>query len=80
MNQLAAALSTLLQSPVGDRTGPTGKYDFKLDVAPPLDSGDRDPQPRIIEAIRKLDLNIKSAKVTTPILVVEFVQKIPTSN
>ena len=80
IGRFAEALAGLLQAPVEDRTELKDKYDFVLEVQPPLDAQDRDPQPRILEAVRKLGLELKGTKVTVQLLVVESVQKVPTPN
>ena len=78
--QFAEALAGLLQNPVEDRTGLKEKYDFVIDIPPPLDSQDNDPQSRILEAVRKLGLDLKGGKVISQVLVVESIQKVPTPN
>lgn len=80
MSRFREALEGLLQAPVEDRTELKDKYDFVLEVQPPLDAQDRDPQPRILEAVRKLGLELKGTKVAVQTLMVESVQKVPTPN
>ena len=80
MNHVAETLAQLLQSTVEDRTGLNEKYDVVIDIPPPLDSDDKDPQARIFAAVNQLGLHLKSGKVTVQVLVVDSIEKIPTAN
>ena len=80
MNHVAETLAQLLQSTVEDRTGLKEKYDVVIDIPPPLDPDDKDPQSRIFAAVNQLGLHLKSGKISVEVLVVDSIEKIPTLN
>jgi uncharacterized protein (TIGR03435 family) len=80
MVQLAETLAGLLHSPVEDRTELKEKYDLVIDIPPPLDPDDRDPQPRVFDAVKKLGLSLKAGKITLQVLVVDAIERTPTPN
>jgi uncharacterized protein (TIGR03435 family) len=80
MAALADILALQLGMPVADRTGLAGKYDVVLDVAPTEDPQGLDREARIIEAVRKLGLDLKKGTVPVDVVVVDSVSKTPTGN
>jgi uncharacterized protein (TIGR03435 family) len=76
-----------LGRPVVDRTGLTGKYDFKVEWLPdesqPNSGGDAPPPdsggPSIFAAIRELGLRLRAIKGPVPVLVIDHVEK-PSEN
>jgi len=80
MAKLIDYLSPNLQLPIADRTGLEGEYKVFLDVAPPLDEQDGDRAPRIMEAVRRLGLDLKKGTVPLDVVVVDSVSKTPTAN
>ena len=89
MAQLARILSRLpsVRSPVVDRTGLTGAFDFELTYAPdrPAGSGDAAPSigdgaPTLLVALQEqLGLKLEAARAPADVLVIESVQQ-PTEN
>ena len=68
-----------LQSPVLDRTGLQGSFDFKFEYA--ADPNQPDSAPALTTAIRQsLGLRLQSAKGPIEILVIDHVEKAPTEN
>ena len=80
MELLVEKLAGILQSPVDDRTGLREKYDLTLDIPPPMDANDHDPRARVIEAVNKLGLNLKTGKIAVNVRVVDSVEKTPKPN
>jgi uncharacterized protein (TIGR03435 family) len=80
MATLVEELTRNLRAPIADRTGLKGEFDLVLEVAPPLDAEDVDPQPRIMEAVRRLGLGLKKGTVAVDVVVVDSVLKAPTPN
>jgi uncharacterized protein (TIGR03435 family) len=79
MPSVADFLGNILQSPVQEQTGLTGKYDLRIEYVPP--SPDADPGPDIRDAIQQqLGLRLVSKKVPVEILVIDHVEKVPTGN
>jgi uncharacterized protein (TIGR03435 family) len=83
------------RSPVTDKTGLTGTYDFNLDFSPngqtssaaapssasgsPL--GDlKDDLPPFEVAIQSLGLKLQPAKVMMDVVVIDHIEKVPTEN
>jgi uncharacterized protein (TIGR03435 family) len=79
--ELAATLSSIAGWPVFDKTGLTGKYDFKLEYAPDDSQTDPDPVgPSIFTAVQEqLGLKLEPAKGPVEILVIDHVEK-PSGN
>jgi len=69
-----------LHMPIADRTGLKGEYDVVLDIAPAEDPDGFDRQVRIIDAVRKLGLDLKRGKMPVNVVVVDSVSKEPTAN
>jgi uncharacterized protein (TIGR03435 family) len=75
-------------SPVEDRTGLSGKFDFELDVAsPPFPESGQTPEQfndsvsNVADALRnQLGLRLKRTKIELPVLVVDRILKIPSPN
>jgi uncharacterized protein (TIGR03435 family) len=69
-----------IDRPCLDKTGLTGKYDFKLDWAQPGAQADAPDGPSIFAAMREqIELNLEPAKAAIDALVIEHVEK-PTEN
>ena len=93
---LADTLSGLLEKPVADETGLTGRYDFSLqftadqapratapEAGPPSDGIAQDPPlfPAIFQALQgQLGLKLESKKIPVEILVVDQAKRTPTEN
>jgi uncharacterized protein (TIGR03435 family) len=76
----AEFLGTAVGSPVEDRTGLTGAYDFRLEYLPRL-ATDADPGPDVLDAVQsQLGLKLVSKKVPVETLVIDHVEKVPTEN
>jgi uncharacterized protein (TIGR03435 family) len=68
-----------------DKTGLTGRYDFKLEFmdpgAQPGATDIRDPIPDVFTALEKqLGLRLEKAKVPVDVLVIDHIEKAPTAN
>ena len=72
-----------ISRPVLDRTGLSGSWDFKLQVASPFGKkpeGEVNPGPTIMEGMREqLGLRLKPDKAVIPVLVVDHVDR-PSEN
>jgi len=79
MDTIARALSQLLQGPVVNLTGLTGKYDLSWEIPPPEMPGE-DPQYAIAKAVEKFGLKLERRKVPLEILVVDSISRTPTPN
>lgn len=79
---LATSLSSIVGRPVLDKTGLTGKYDYKLEYAPDDSQPDADAPagPSIFTAVQEqLGLKLEASKGPVEILVIEHIQK-PSGN
>jgi uncharacterized protein (TIGR03435 family) len=77
MERFAYQLSRDLKTPVIDKTGIKGSFDFKLD----FDIRDSGEKPSLFSALQQqLGLKLQSAKGPVEILVVDHVEKAPTGN
>lgn len=78
---LAATLSSIAGRPVLDKTGLTGKYDYKLEYAPDDSQADPDSAgPSIFTAVQEqLGLKLEAAKGPVEILVIDRIEK-PSGN
>jgi uncharacterized protein (TIGR03435 family) len=78
----AKTLSALLDRPVFDFTGLTGKYDFGIKWAPAEASGlsASDPGPDVFEAMMQLGLRLEPRRAPVDMVVVDHVEKVPTEN
>ena len=88
MRELCNLLTGVLQSPVVDQTGLTGRYDVRLRFAPDSAglSGDdapvaSDPAPTLFQAVQtQLGLKLERKKLPVDFLVVEYIDRVPTEN
>jgi uncharacterized protein (TIGR03435 family) len=78
---LAATLASIAGRPVLDKTGLTGKYDYKLEYAPDDSQSDADPAgPSIFTAVQEqLGLKLDAAKGPVEIVVIDHIEK-PSGN
>jgi uncharacterized protein (TIGR03435 family) len=81
MQGLTATLANVTGRPVMDKTGLTGKYDYKLEYAPDDNSVEADPTgPSIFTAVQEqLGLKLESAKGPVEIFVIDHVER-PSEN
>jgi uncharacterized protein (TIGR03435 family) len=81
MQGLTATLANATGRPVMDKTGLTGKYDYKLEYAPDDNSVEADPTgPSIFTAVQEqLGLKLESAKGPVEIFVIDHVEQ-PSGN
>jgi uncharacterized protein (TIGR03435 family) len=89
MAQFAAMLQrAVLDRPVLDKTGLTGKYDFDLEWTPdesqfdghmPPIKPDNSGKPDLFEAIQQLGLRLESGKGPVPVIVIDHVER-PSGN
>jgi uncharacterized protein (TIGR03435 family) len=79
---LATSLASIAGRPVLDKTGLTGKYDYKLEYAPDDSQPDADSPagPSIFTAVQEqLGLKLEAAKGPVEIVVIDHIQK-PSGN
>jgi uncharacterized protein (TIGR03435 family) len=77
MEWFAYQLSRDLKTPVIDKTGIKGSYDFKIDY----DIRDSGEKPSLFSALQQqLGLKLESAKGPVEVLVVDHIEKAPTDN
>lgn len=81
MARLAGQLGGMVDGPVTDKTGLTGKYDITLDWAPDgLGAASEDAGPSIYTAVQEqLGLKLEPTKGPVAVLVIDHVEK-PTEN
>jgi uncharacterized protein (TIGR03435 family) len=81
MEGLTATLANATGRPVLDKTGLTGKYDYRLEYAPEDNSVEADPTgPSIFTAVQEqLGLKLESAKGPVDIFVIDHVER-PSEN
>jgi uncharacterized protein (TIGR03435 family) len=86
VSALVELLSREFRVPVLDKTGLTGKFDFKVEFAPhppgalPPEATD-DSAPNLTVAIQQqLGLRLNSSKITTDVLIVDRVDRVPVEN
>ena len=86
---LCRFLSNLLEHPVVDQTGLTGRYDMRLHFvsdrtlpsADPETADASDPAPTLVQAVQnQLGLKLEPRKLPVDFLVVESADRIPTQN
>ena len=67
---------------VVDLTGLPGEYDFRFEVDPPKKPGSAadDSGPTIFDAMARLGLKLESRKLSTSVIVVDHVERVPTEN
>ena len=92
VSALVSTVQNATREPIYDKTGLTGKYDFKLEysfgmVGTPADAASSgspqaaDPGPADIRsAIKNLGLTLEPMKVMLDVLVVDHIEKNPTEN
>jgi uncharacterized protein (TIGR03435 family) len=85
MAEFAATLSGPLRTPVVDRTGLTGRYDFTVDLSPHFADakpGERPDMTAIVmSALREqLGLNLEARKELVEILVIDHADRSPSEN
>ena len=84
METFAKALSFYEQidRPVVDKTGVTGRYDFKLKwTVDQPDAGEPDAPPGLFTAIQEqLGLKLESTHAPVELLVVDSAERMPTAN
>ena len=85
MSVLASMLSTHTQAYVVDKTGLTGKYDFKMEFlfeSGPTSSADGSlpPAPTIFSAIKTLGLSLEKSKASLDVVVVDHIDRALKSN
>jgi uncharacterized protein (TIGR03435 family) len=78
---LAATLASIAGRPVLDKTGLTGKYDYKLEYAPDDSQADADPAgPSIFTAVQEqLGLKLEPGKGPVEIVVIDHIER-PSGN
>jgi uncharacterized protein (TIGR03435 family) len=77
--RIAGVLAHRVGQPVVDKTGLSGKYDFKLSYAPANDPNSNLPD--FFTALQEqLGLKLQPEKVPVDFLVIDHVDKIPTEN
>lgn len=79
ISNLAQSVAHLLQAPVEDLTGLTGRYDIEFRVPPP-ESSDDTAEHRVAAVLAKLGLKLGRRKVPVSFIVVDAVAAIPTAN
>src|SRR6185437_6197754 len=81
LKDLASLLSSRLKQPVKDDTGIQGKFDVKLNFAPPETDVVDSSLPSIFTAVQEqLGLKLEPAKVPVQMLVIDHVERVPTEN
>lgn len=85
MSALASLISTQLQSPVADKTGLTGTYDFSLEYLPQMSAGVAtqvdDTSVDIRSALQQqLGLRLVKGKGMVDVVVVDKIERTPTEN
>ncbi len=83
LNWSMSFLATMLQHPAGlpveDQTGLTGTYDVKLNFAQDVDQ--ESSLPSLFTALHEdLGLELRTGKVSIPMLVIDHLDRIPTEN
>ena len=86
LSALVDMLSREFRMPIVDKTGLTGRFDFKLEFAPqppgaltpdPTDEGG----PNLLSAVQQqLGLKLTPSKVSLDVLIVDRAEKVPTEN
>jgi uncharacterized protein (TIGR03435 family) len=79
MSDLASYLRGMLSTPVTDRTGMAGRYDFSLDPDSFADTPDEPFRDRIRSAVAALGFKLEPQKVTRDITVIDNAER-PTEN
>lgn len=80
MASFAEQLARWVRTPVFDKTGLAGAFDFNLDYAPD-ENRDGETRPSVYAALeQQLGLKLQGAKVPVEVLVIDRVERIPTEN
>ena len=80
MRAICAALSSMVEAPVADKTGLTGTYNYTLQFGRPWSERDPDTWPSIFTAVQEqLGLKFESVHEDVPNLVIDHITK-PTEN
>lgn len=74
---LAAILSRMVEGPVVDMTGLTGKYDVELETSR---DAPENPGTTIFDAVRDLGLRLEPGKVPMEMLVIDEIRRSPSPN
>jgi uncharacterized protein (TIGR03435 family) len=85
MSEFIGTLAGPLRTPVIDKTGLTGRYDFTVDLSSYLADAKPGQQPDMtgimISALREqLGLNLDSRKESVEVLVIDHAEKSPSGN
>ncbi len=81
MKEFVSTLSGPLRTPVVNKTGLTGRYDFTVDLSSYPMGEQPDMTAIVMSALREqLGLSLVARKEKVEILVIEHVEKIPTAN
>jgi uncharacterized protein (TIGR03435 family) len=80
LRDLAGYLSVQLQSPVADRTGVDGEFDFTFEFESPQLRVAQSNGPTIFTAVQELGLHLEAQKVPGSVLIVDSVDRKPTEN
>ena len=76
LHSLPSMLARELDRPVVDKTGLTGKYDFKLQFTPAMGAAPDSPDPSIFTAIEEeLGLKLVPGKTALDVLVIDSVER-----
>jgi uncharacterized protein (TIGR03435 family) len=77
---IAALLVSQVETPVIDRTGLTGVYDFTLQFGRDWSAGNPDSWPSIFNAVQEqLGLKLDSIKASIPVLIIDHIE-LPSAN
>ena len=80
MRAICAALGSIMQAPVVDKTGLTGLYEFTIQFGGPWSQNNPESYPSIFTAIQEqLGLKLEAVKESVPNLVIDHITK-PTDN
>jgi uncharacterized protein (TIGR03435 family) len=77
MSTLIERLTSMVNAPVVDETGLTGKYDFSLQT---WQGNDDFPEQTVFDALENLGLKLVPRKIPVEILVIDKISRTPTEN
>jgi uncharacterized protein (TIGR03435 family) len=89
INEIADKISQLLDRIVTDRTGLTGRYDFRIDLSPYMNAvaadGNNGPRSDVMSVLfsgfnDQLGLKLEPGKETVDLVVIDSVNRTPTEN
>ena len=75
MSSLAALLANILDTPVEDRTGLTGLYDFTLPVGDRVAPGVTDPREILPYAVENIGLKLELRRMAVEVVVIEHAEE-----